>query len=106
METVTVTEADSGRSLAVAPGTQVVLRLPENPTTGYRWRITAEAAPVLRPQEDAYAPGASMPGAGGQHRWTWQAAQPGEAALRLDYARPWETGPAARHFAVTIRVGP
>ena len=101
-----IDEAADGTTVRLAPGTELRLTLPENPTTGYRWRITAEAAPVLRPQEDAYAPGASMPGAGGQHRWTWQAAQPGEAALRLDYARPWETGPAARQFAVTIRVGP
>ena len=35
-----LTEADAGRPVEVAPGAGVQLRLPENPTTGYRWILT------------------------------------------------------------------
>jgi inhibitor of cysteine peptidase len=99
-------ESADGTTIHLVAGAVLRLALPENPTTGYRWRIIADGAPVLRPQADDFAPGRAVPGAGGTRHWAWQAAQPGEATLRLDYARPWETGPAARHFAVTIRVGP
>jgi inhibitor of cysteine peptidase len=98
-------EHTNGTSVTLAVGESVTLSLPENPTIGYRWRITEDGGPVLRLQEDGFTPGGPALGAGGTHRWTWQAVQPGQAGLRLGYVRPWGTDPAARQFAVTIRVG-
>ena len=37
MEPIQVSLADDGRAVTVAAGQQVVVRLPENATTGYRW---------------------------------------------------------------------
>lgn len=92
-------------TVTLAAGERVMLTLPENPTTGYRWRVVEGGEPVLQLAEDGFTPGGTMPGAGGSHHWIWQAVRAGQAVLRLDYVRPWGTDPAARHFAATIRVG-
>jgi Predicted secreted protein len=39
MAAVELTEANNGESIEVHPGDEIILHLPENPTTGYRWHI-------------------------------------------------------------------
>src|SRR5260370_24543853 len=39
MSTITLTQADKGKSITVHTGEEIVIMLPENPTTGYRWAI-------------------------------------------------------------------
>lgn len=94
-----------GRTIRLAEGSRLRLVLPENPSTGYRWRIAADAAPVLRLEEDASMPGGTAPGSPGTHRWVFRAARPGQAVLRLDHARPWEAVPPAAQVTVTVQVG-
>ena len=58
-------EADAGRAVEVAPGTAVRLRLPENPTTGYRWVMTMMPASCLEIGSDSFErPADAAPGAG------------------------------------------
>ncbi|MDO9711336.1 protease inhibitor I42 family protein [Paracraurococcus lichenis] len=98
-------ERANGDTVTITPGARLVLALPENPTTGYRWRLLAAGAPVLQLLDQGFTPGPPRPGAGGTHHWAWQAAQPGEAALRLDHARSWGEEPPVRQFTLTVRVG-
>lgn len=74
----------AGRTIRIAKGSRLRLVLPETPSTGHRWRITADAAPVLRREEDAHLPGG--------------------AVLRLDDDRPWEPAPPAAQSAVMLQV--
>jgi len=102
MDAVTLTEADSGRSLAVAPGTQVVLRLPENPTTGYRWQVppgvTVASDEFLAVGADAGA------GAGGERVLTLVAlATPLRVTFEL--SRPGG-GSIARRFVLDLTPPP
>src|SRR5437867_13420794 len=47
-EPVTVSAAQSGTSVALASGQDLVVRLPSNPTTGYRWIYVEPKDAVLR----------------------------------------------------------
>lgn len=47
MESLLLTQADDGHTVAVRPGQPVLLRLLENPSIGYGWRV-AQAVPGLQ----------------------------------------------------------
>jgi inhibitor of cysteine peptidase len=96
MEAVTITEADAGRTVSVTPGQHLVLRLPENPTTGYRWSVPAGVSVV----SDTYEAGGTQAGAGGQRVLTLVAPQAAmQAELRLQRPRG---GDVAQTFSVTL----
>ena len=50
----TLTSADNGRTVDLRVGDQVTLRLPENPSTGYRWAVDAADASLVEIQEGEY----------------------------------------------------
>lgn len=89
-------------------GQEFNLRLPSNPTTGFRWTLRANAAPQLRllgPEVYTVPEEAGLVGSAGVSTWRFRAMQPGEALLGLDYARPWEIGVApARQVECRIKV--
>jgi predicted secreted protein len=95
----TLDARDDGATITLRAGETVELRLAENPTAGFRWRI--EGAPACRVAEDFFEPGPERAGAGGTR--VWRIAADHETELALAYARPWGGPPAAR-FAVRIRV--
>jgi len=79
---------DNGGNVTVASGTAITLRLPENPTTGYRWNMTPpDGLAVLK--DDFLAPDTQLVGAGGTHEWVISAEKPGNYTLHAEYRRPW-----------------
>jgi inhibitor of cysteine peptidase len=106
---ITLTEADSGRTVPVAAGTDIVLALATTPGTGYSWVLTDSGAPALelvdsatvaRDSAEAMRPGAPMTAT-----WRFRTTRPGTGTVKLDYRRPWERGvPAARRYDVAIAV--
>jgi len=97
MDPVTLTQADAGRTVTVTPGQHVVLRLEENPTTGFRWSLPAGVEVV----EDRFEPGAGgMIGAGGTRVLTFAAPQ-AEHRLDLRLQRPF-SDEVEGTFAVTL----
>lgn len=98
-----VDERANGTRIEVRAGTEMELRLDENPTTGYRWRLDRAGAPQLALVEERYeAPAAGAVGAAGHHLFRFVAAAPGNAKLQLTYVRRF--GTATRTFAVTVDV--
>lgn len=100
----------SAKALQVSPGQQarckpielkqgqtLILSLPSNPTTGFRWQLFDGAPQVLaqlgqevyRNPEDA-----GIVGSAGLSTWRFQATLPGQGRLLLQYQRPWEQGVA------------
>ena len=80
--------------LALHVGQQLVLTLPSNPTTGFRWLLRDGATSVLRslgPEVYSNPEDAGLVGSAGQSTWLFQVAQAGEGHLLLTYQRPWET---------------
>lgn len=105
MNTIALSMADTGRSVAVRPGDRMVVTLEENPTTGFRWAVDANNDAVLAPSGDEYVAQGQAPGSGGARRLTFAAASAGQSALRLKHLRSWE-GDASiiARFAVTVTV--
>jgi inhibitor of cysteine peptidase len=101
---ITLEQAAAGQTVDVPVGQVIELRLPENRSTGFRWQFAAGPGPACAVVGDTYTAAANRPGAGGEHTWTLQAAQPGVCELRLAYRRPFENAPPTQSFAVTVQV--
>lgn len=100
---VTVTENDNDGSIQVAAGSQLVVELPGNPTTGYAWQVTANDESILLPTGYAFTPDSAATGAGGMEKFTFHVMAPGAVSLALANSRPWETDvPPAQTFAVAV----
>lgn len=99
----TITEVDDGNAVQVAAGSQIVVALPGNPTTGYTWQITSNDESILRPTGYTFKPDSDAVGAGGAETFTFQVMAPGSVTLELANRRPWETdGEPAQTFAVNV----
>ena len=89
-------------------GQQLILSLPSNPTTGFRWVLRDGASGVLQslgPEVYSNPEDAGLVGAAGQSTWRFQAREAGEGRLLLTYQRPWETEVApAQTFDCELRV--
>lgn len=109
-EPMVVSADRSGADLALVPGQELVIRLPGNPTTGYRWSSFGPTEAVLiatRPAAYERDAGTSRRvGAGGFEIWRFVATRAGTAELRFEYRRPWETGVApiqVVRYTVSVR---
>ena len=60
MTVVDISTADNGARVEVRPGDAIVLRLPDNPTTGYRWQLIPVDGDILALDDE----GSSRPGPG------------------------------------------
>jgi len=92
-EPVTVSADQSGTSVALASGQDLVVRLPSNPTTGYRWIYVEPKDAVLRvdgPSSYEAQSAGGAAGAGGTEIWKLAPLKPGQQQLRFEYRRPWE----------------
>jgi inhibitor of cysteine peptidase len=98
---VTVSAEQSGARVALASGQDLVVRLPSNPSTGYRWIYVEPKDAVLKvdgPSSfEAQSPDAA--GAGGTEIWKLAPFKPGQQQLRFEYRRPWEQDVAPSRIA-------
>ncbi|MDP3564258.1 MAG: protease inhibitor I42 family protein [Methanoregula sp.] len=86
-----VTEEQNKATVTVQQGSIITVRLPENPTTGYRWNLTT--TPGLQVTGDTYVSSdttGKLMGAGGTRIWEIKAAVPGEHKINAVYMRSWE----------------
>ena len=106
MAELTLGLADDGRALDARPGTMIVIELPENPTTGFRWSLRSKVEPVLTRKSDTFdRPDPTRPGAGGQRRLEFAASARGEAKILLWNWREWEgEGSVEQRYRVTVTV--
>lgn len=99
-----LTIRDDGRTLQVGFGARLELRLPDNPSTGYRWTVDADPRFVVV-EEGGYTQLGQGPGAGGERQWWITPRRVGTTRLRLRRWRPWEGEQATiERYAVTLRI--
>lgn len=105
-ETITLTEADAGKTIELHKGNLLVVTLEGNITTGYNWEMLPQSPAVLEQQGlPEVVPDSSALGAGGKISLKFEAVQTGKAALTLIYHRSFEQGvPPEKTFEVTILV--
>ena len=95
---VVIQDQQSDCPLSLSPGQPLVLTLPSNPTTGFRWVMRENGAPVLQllgPEVYSTPEEAGVVGSAGVSTWRFRAVARGDGRLSLDYRRPWENGVAA-----------
>jgi inhibitor of cysteine peptidase len=111
LERVTIGIGESGSNIELALGQRLVVRLPGNPTTGYRWSLVDSAGGVLKldglPTYVAGETATNVVGAGGTETWTFATEREGQQHLCFEYRRPWEEQaslPAkVASYTVTVR---
>lgn len=104
-DTTRLTKTDDGRAIALAAGDTLIVELEGNPTTGYTWELEAIDESILSlVGEPDYRSDSDLVGSPGAFTFTFEAAEPGETALRLVYLRPWEDVEPIQTFSVSITV--
>jgi inhibitor of cysteine peptidase len=105
MAEVVIGEANKGGTITLKDGDSLVVQLPENPTTGFRWGPTGATSQLLQRESDDFAPaGSSALGAGGMRTFRYRAKGKGNAVLSFALARSWESGSPASTFEVNVTV--
>ncbi len=97
--------ADNGKTVNVQVGSQILIDLEGNPSTGYNWEAKDLDANLLQqvgePEFKSSNPG--LVGSGGSITLTFKVLKAGTTSLNLVYHRPWETDVAPiATFSVTI----
>ena len=103
---VQFTAAKTGESSEIKKGESFEISLPENPATGFRWKIIATGEPVSRMTGEDFHPSAGV-GGQGIHCWRFRTAEVGESEIRLVLQRSWEApAESAQSFALRVVVTP
>ncbi|GMU57005.1 MAG: hypothetical protein AMXMBFR33_61510 [Candidatus Xenobia bacterium] len=111
-EDVTLLSSDNGKTIKVAPGTRITVRLESNPSTGYQWTLPTPPDPkvvkMLSSQHDAAAdPGKDeepVVGAPGTETWVYQATGVGTATVTMTYMRVFAPKDNPSDFSFTVVV--
>ena len=98
-------ENANGKNIELTVGQQFQICLPEIPTSGFQWDLSADGEPTCTLLNDAYTAVNTQYDGEGSHCWQFEAAQEGSASIALAYQRPWEHGTnPPRSFTLGIQV--
>ena len=99
-----ITAANNGKTIFLEKGETFYLKLSENPSTGYSWKLNLSKG--LQLKKDKYIPGPSrVMGASGTHLWVIKAVNNGCQYVNGIYKRPWEhTTRQDKTFKLKIKV--
>ena len=99
-------EGDDLREHTVRVGDDVMVTLPENPSTGFRWTLSTSGDDVLALESDAYSASGVTPGKPGTRAFQLRAAAPGTVEIQLRRRRRWETAGGQPEASFRVRVEP
>jgi predicted secreted protein len=85
-----ITRDSAGGRHRLRVGERLVVRLDENPATGYIWNHSVSPPDALQGVDSRMEAGSPLPGAGGTRRLIFLATRPGTALVTLTKRRPWE----------------
>ncbi|MEI8331010.1 MAG: protease inhibitor I42 family protein [Methanomicrobiales archaeon] len=86
--TLYLNSSSNGEIVTIPAGERVLVRLTENPTTGYTWNVTSSRGIDII--SDTYtAPDVSLGGAPGYHEWILKPAAVDTYLFKTVYLRPW-----------------
>jgi inhibitor of cysteine peptidase len=103
MAELQIDKSRNGGRATIQVGDVVVLCLPENPTTGFRWQLLPLDGSAIQLESDSFELATSALGRGGTRRLKFTAVNNGSCVLQLQYRRSWEQR-AVESFAMTIEV--
>ena len=84
-------------------GDTIVVELPENPTTGFRWQGSPDSQ--LVPSADQFVPSRdAAPGGGGIRTLRFGVVAAGDGRLKLQLRREWETAMPQQSLEIPYQV--
>lgn len=83
-------QRDSGCSLELKDGDVVTIRLPENPTTGFRWQVNCLEADIHLTGDSFESNKETEIGSGGVREFRFRFHGPKGGAVTLKHWRAWE----------------
>jgi predicted secreted protein len=101
MGEVRVSQRDS--DVRVSLGDELVVRLPENATTGYGWSVHRVEGCLEVTGDEYEVAGQLLPGSGGTRVVRVRPTAAGDGLLEMELKRPWESDVADR-FSVRVSV--
>jgi predicted secreted protein len=106
----TLTEKDSGRTVAMRVGEKLLLNLRNPASGGYTTLAPAYDAKILTLLSRQDLPPEKRPtpllGDFGRLEFIWEAKAPGETAVTVNIARPWEKDKLPEQYVrIQVRVG-
>jgi inhibitor of cysteine peptidase len=109
LKSLSLTDADNGKTVTVTQGQNVLVKLQSNPTTGYKWVVASTDRTFGYPAYDRFIKNGDAVGSGGIQRLTWKTKSPlnmvGSHKVKLEYRRPWEENVnAAKTFEFTVNI--
>jgi inhibitor of cysteine peptidase len=105
MAEIAVKQDQNGSTVSAKVGDSLIVELPENPTTGFRWVPGELDASIVAPQSDEFILGSNTGvGAGGVKVFRFLVKGHGSARVQLRLARAWESGVPSKLFEIHINV--
>jgi predicted secreted protein len=105
MAVIDLGASDTSRVMEARPGDEVVVRLDETPSSGYRWEPDPDDASVLRPVSDDWAQAEPGIGSSGTRTFRFAVGDTPASTIRLIRRRSWEPATTAvEAFEVTLKV--
>ena len=104
---IEISHSDLPAPRTLARGDEVVIRLPENPTTGYRWQLTHSGGGELALVDERFVPGSGSTGVGaaGDRVVRYLGRKAGEVRVEAVLRRDWDPPEASsqkREFAIVV----
>jgi predicted secreted protein len=102
---ISLSSKDNGTTIKASDGDTIVLKLDENPTTGYHWVM--KFGDGLRLTSDGYKQQAdtqNLVGAGGTHTWTIDVTGSGKPTISGTYEPPGTPNTSPQRFSLTVDV--
>jgi len=103
---LTLTEADKGKTYRVHQDDVILVRLPENPSTGYQWALDEINEEILELEDSDFVLSSDVGiGGGGERRLRFKAKSTGTTRIELKLWREWEGDISAiQRYDFTIQV--
>jgi inhibitor of cysteine peptidase len=112
MTAIEVTAVDDGKTVTARPGDEIVVVLPENATTGYRWQLD-QSGDLVRLLSDGYREAAAADdeepvfGRGGLREFRFAVDGSGVGTVSLKHWREWEgDSSVTQRVSFTVDVAP
>ncbi len=94
--------AVDGSSVRASLGDRIVVRLPENASTGYQWTVSGLDASLAVESNRLELPDPLLPGAPSTRVVRLRPTAPGRAVISLQLKRRWEHEPVERFSAEVV----
>jgi len=99
-----LTMKDNGKTIPVALGQKIHIKLDSNPTTGFTWVDQSKSKAIRLIGKIKYAASGNAIGSGGVSTASFMTTQTGQSEIKLGYLRTFEDKPAVKQFQVTLQI--